>query len=101
MAKRVVWTETARKARRKILEYWIIRNRSKTYSQKLSVLFKEKIQLLATQNYVGKPTDFNEVRGTLVTHFTIFYKITSDQIIIVGIWDNRRNPNDLHKNLEL
>ena len=101
MAKRVVWTKTARKARREILEYWIVRNRSRTYSQKLSVLFKEKIQLLTTYSYAGKPSDFDEVRGTLVTHFTIFYKITSNQIIIVGIWDNRRNPNDLHKNLEL
>lgn len=101
MAKRVVWTKTARDARRKILEYWIVHNGSNTYSRKLSILFKEKIQLLKLQSYIGKPTDFDEVRGTLVNHFTIFYKITFDQIIIVGIWDNRRNPDDLHKNLEL
>ena len=101
MAKRVVWTKTATEARRRILEYWIAHNGSKTYSQKLSILFKEKIELLKSQSYIGKPTDFKDVRGTLVNHFTIFYKITASQIIIVGIWDNRRNPEDLHKNLEL
>jgi len=101
MAKKVVWTKTAEKARREILQYWIVHNRSKAYSLKLSVLFKEKIELLKSQNYLGKPTDFDELRGTLVNHFTIFYKITESHIIIVGIWDNRRNPDDLHKNLEL
>lgn len=72
MVKRVVWTKTARNARREILTYWIRHNRSKTYSAKLSILFKEKIELLKSQNYVGKPTDFDEVRGKLVNHFTIF-----------------------------
>ncbi len=101
MVKRVVWTKTARNARREILEYWIKYNDSKTYSRKLSNLFKEKIELLKSQNYIGKPTDFDEIRGTLVKHFTVFYKITVSHIIITGIWDIRRNPDDLHKNLEL
>lgn len=89
MVKRVVWTKTTRDARREILEYWITHNRSKTYSGKLSNLFKKKIELLKSQSYIGKPTDFDEVRSTLVNHFTIFYKITTSHIIVVGIWDNR------------
>ncbi len=36
-----------------------------------------------------------------VSHFSIFYKVGEEQIVIVGIWDNRRNPDDLHKNLEI
>lgn len=71
MVKRVVWTKTARNARREILEYWITHNSSKTDSGKLSGLFKEKIKLLKLQIYIGKPTDFDEVRGTLVNHFTM------------------------------
>ncbi len=101
MAKRVIWTNTAKKARRAILEYWITHNRSKTYSKKLSVSLKEKIYLIASQNYIGKPTNFDNVRATLISHFTIFYKVEINEIIIVGIWDNRRNPEDLLKNLEL
>jgi len=101
MVKRVVWTKTARNARREILEYWITHNRSKTYPRKLSCLFKEKIEMLKSQSYLGKPTGFDEVRGTLVNHFIIFYKITSSQIITVAIWDNRTNPDDLHKNPQL
>lgn len=85
MAKKVVWAKTAREARREIVQYWIEHNRSKTYSIKLSILFKEKIELLKSQNYIGKPTDFDKVRGTLINHFTIFYKVTSIHIIIVGL----------------
>ena len=101
MVKRVIWTETAKQARREILEYWIRHNSSKTYSRKLSILFKEKVALIRSQNYIGKPTNYKDVRATLVHHFTLFYKITEQEIIIVGIWDNRRNPDDLYKNIEL
>ena len=101
MAKRVSWTETAKKARREILDYWLQQNNSKTYSRKLSTLLKRKVELIRSQNYVGKPTNYKDVRATLVHHFTLFYKVTEQEIIIVGIWDNRRNPDDLYKNIEL
>ena len=101
MAKRVVWTETAKRSRREILQHWISRNKSNAYSKKLSALFREKVELLKSQHYIGKPTDFKDVRSTLVSHFSIFYKVEADEIIIVGIWDNRRNPDDLRTNLEM
>lgn len=101
MVKRIVWTNTARKARREILEYWIKHNGSNTYSKRLSKLFRIKVALLESGHYLGKPTDFQDVRVSLVNHFSIFYKVREDEIIIVGLWDNRRNPDDLHKNLEI
>ena len=101
MAKRVIWTNTAKKARQEILAYWIEHNQSKDYSKKLSGLFRKKVEHLRIQNYLGKPTNFLDVRATLVSHFTIFYKMRHTEIIIVGIWDNRRNPDDLRKNLSL
>lgn len=65
MVKRIVWTNTAKKARRDILEYWIKHNGSNTYSKRLSRLFKIKVALLQSGHYLGKPTDFKEVRGFL------------------------------------
>lgn len=101
MAKRIVWTNTARKARREILEYWIKHNGSPTYSKKLSKLFQKKTAMLQSEHYLGKPTDFDNIRVSLVNHFSIFYKVDQNEIIIVGLWDNRRNPEDLHKNIKL
>jgi plasmid stabilization system protein ParE len=101
MVKRIVWTHTAKKARQEILEYWIEHNGSSEYSKKLSKQFRAKVALLESQHYMGKPTNFENVRVSLVSYFSIFYKVLADKIIIVGIWDNRRNPEDLYKNLEL
>ncbi len=101
MVKRIVWTNTARKARREILEYWIKHNGNNTYSKKISRLLRIKVALLQSGHYLGKPTDFMDVRVSLVNHFSIFYKVREEEIIIVGIWDNRRNPDDLHRNIEV
>jgi plasmid stabilization system protein ParE len=101
VAKQIIWTNTAKKARREILQYWIENNGSNNYSKKLSQLFRKKVALIQSENYQGKPTDFKNVRISLVKNFSLFYKVNKNNIIIVGIWDNRRNPEDLHKNLKL
>ena len=101
MAKQIVWTKSAADARRTILEFWIEHNKSKTYSRKLSKQFRARVKYLSTNNYLGKPTDFKDVRVTFVSQFSLFYKITPTEIIVVGLWDNRRNPEDLAFNLEL
>ena len=47
MAKRiVVWTETAAKQRREILKYWVNRNGTTTYAEKLIKLTSEQINLI-------------------------------------------------------
>ena len=44
MAKRtVVWTETAAQQRRHILKYWVKRNGTTTYAEKLIKLTAEKL----------------------------------------------------------
>ncbi len=72
MAKRVVWTHTAKIAGRQILEYWIKHNQSPAYSRRLSKLFRIKVSLLQSKHYLGNPSDFDDVRVSLVSHFSIF-----------------------------
>lgn len=84
MVKRLIWTVTAKEAKQEILAYWIKRNGSNLYSKRFSDLFKRRVQLLRSQHYSGKPTDFDDVRATLVNHFTIFYKIYEEEIIVVA-----------------
>jgi len=57
--------------------------------------------LLQSEAYLGKPTDFKNVRVSLANNYSLFYKVEKNVIIIVGIWDNRRNPEDPRKNLEI
>ncbi len=32
-------------------------------------------------------------------HFSIYYKFTSDQIIVMAFWDNRQDPKKLLKTI--
>jgi hypothetical protein len=84
-----------------MFQYWIRHNGSNVYSKKLSQLIRKKVKLIQSEDYLGEPTDFENVRVSLISHFSLFYKANKDNIIIVGIWDNRRNPEDLRKNIEL
>lgn len=47
MAKQIIWSLRAQNDRKKILEYWTKRNKSKEYSRKLNGLFKEALRLIS------------------------------------------------------
>ncbi|NOY96587.1 MAG: type II toxin-antitoxin system RelE/ParE family toxin [Chlorobi bacterium] len=97
MAKQVVWTITARRQRQDILEYWSKRNGNKKYSQKISRIIRGRIKYIVKFNYIGKETDFQNIRVTAAGYFSIFYQIKSDQIVVVCFWDNRQNPGKLEQ----
>jgi toxin YoeB len=44
---------------------------------------------------LGRKTDEENVRVKIVRNYLIFYEITETKIIILTIWDNRRNPENL------
>ena len=98
MAKRkVVWTETAVLQRREILSYWTERTESTAYAEKLIFLTKEHLKVILNNPEAYKATDFKDVRESAMGHFSIYYKITEEQIIVMAFWDNRQNPKKLLK----
>ena len=96
MAKRnVVWTKTADIQFVGILEYWVKRNKSNSYSKKLVKLVSERTEQISEKPFLYKPTDFKDVRVASMRNFSIYYKVTKEQIIITAFWDNRQNPKKL------
>jgi plasmid stabilization system protein ParE len=96
MAKRnVIWTRTADLEFVGILEYWVKRNKSTTYSKKLIKLVSEKTNQISKKPYIYKSTDFKDVRVASLGNFSIYYKATDEQIIISAFWDNRQDPKKL------
>jgi toxin YoeB len=96
MAKRtVVWTETAARQRREILKYWVKRNRTTTYAEKLIKLISEQIKVILTNPKLFKKADFPDTHVSALGYFSIFYKYTKDSLIITAFWDNRQNPKKL------
>ena len=96
MAKRtVVWTETAVRQRREILKYWVKRNGTKTYAEKLIKLTAEQIKVIQSNPKLFKKVDFEDTHVSALGHFSIFYKFNKDSLIITAFWDNRQDPKKL------
>lgn len=95
MAKQVVWSHSAQRERKEILEYWRLRNKSNTYSKKLDQLFKDSIKIITDFPQIGKSTDDTNTRIKIIRDYLIFYEETETQILILTIWDSRQDPDKL------
>jgi plasmid stabilization system protein ParE len=96
MAKRIViWTRTADIQFIGVLEYWVKRNKSNSYSKKLLTLVDKKTKEIAASPFIYKSSDFKDIRVATLGNFSIFYKVSDDQIIITAFWDNRQDPKKL------
>jgi toxin YoeB len=94
MAKRkIVWSDRAKKRLYGILEFYIQRNRSKSYSRKLYKLFNKEVKILLKYPDLGLKTSEESVRGLIIDTYIIYYEVTDDKIIIHTIWDCRQDPD--------
>ena len=96
MAKRIiVWTDTAVKQRREVLKYWTVKNSSSIYAEKLIRLIRERLNIISKNPKVFKLSTFQNVRVSSLGHFSIYYKFTEQELIVVAFWDNRQDPKKL------
>jgi plasmid stabilization system protein ParE len=95
MAKRkIVWSNRAKIRLFAILDFYIVRNNSKTYSIKLQKLISKEVNLLLKQPDLGLKTSEDTTRGLIIENYIVYYEITDDRIIIHTIWDSRQNPDN-------
>ena len=95
--KKVIWSIRAQNDRRRLLEYWINRNKSTSYSIKLNKSFIEAERLIAVHPEIGKPTDIRNIRIKLIRDYLMIYKITDDFIQILTLKDARQHPSEVEK----
>jgi toxin YoeB len=94
MAKRkIVWSDRAKKRLYGILEFYIERNKSKSYSIKLYKLLNKEVKLLLKYPDLGLKTSEESVRGLIIDTYIIYYEVTVEKIIIHTIWDCRQDPD--------
>jgi plasmid stabilization system protein ParE len=77
-----------------ILGYYIKHNKSNLYSIKLNRKIDKSIKLLSKNPLLGVPTDFDSVRALITGDYQIIYEIFDQLILIVMIWDCRRDPEN-------
>jgi plasmid stabilization system protein ParE len=96
MAERVIrWTQTADIQYRAVLEYWVKRNKSNTYSKKLIKIVAERTSQIAKNPFLYKSAQFKNTRVSALGNFSIFYRVNNEEILITAFWDNRQNPKKL------
>jgi addiction module RelE/StbE family toxin len=100
MVKQVVWSLRAQQERKEILDYWRRRNKSNTYSKKLDLLFRESVRIVKDFPQVGKTADEKNTRIKIVKDYLLIYEETETQILILTIWDSRRDPDKLKESLQ-
>lgn len=73
------------------------RNKSTQYSEKLIDLINEQIKTILKYPEIYKKADFPKTRVSAMGHYSIFYQMTDEKIIVTAFWDNRQNPKILFK----
>ena len=92
---KIVWSNRAKIKRYAILDFYIKRNKSNTYSRKLNSRFNAELKLLLQYPDLGIKTEMENVRGLIVDHFILFYEVDRNTIIVHYIWDSRQDPEKL------
>jgi toxin YoeB len=96
MVRRIIWTDRADRTFKKILEFYFLKNGSKTYSRKLNKEIHSLLSALSKQPFLGEKTENPKYRVVIHGHFKIFYEIDEKQIIVHLVWDCRQNPKELN-----
>jgi toxin YoeB len=91
---KVEWSLEARLDLIDILEFYIERNGNSIYSLKLIVLINKTIRLLVKNPFLGKQTDDPSIRAMITGDYQVIYELAEKSILIVMIWDCRRDPED-------
>jgi len=95
MAKyKIEWSIEARLDLIDILEFYINRNSSNSYSKKLNSKINRSLKLITNNPLIGLKSQIESVRALITGDYQIVYEISDNIILIVMIWDCRRDPGD-------
>jgi toxin YoeB len=93
----IKWSNRAVKERSEILHYWVKRNGSPAYSEKIEAETDKAINVILENRYIGKKVkNRDNVRRLTVMHdYSIYYTVVKNSICILSFRDNRQNPERL------
>jgi plasmid stabilization system protein ParE len=93
MAERqIIWSNQAESELYEILQFYIDRNKSNRYSEKILKSVEQLVMLLSKNPYMGKLSNNGVTRVIVKSDFLIFYEVHLSTIEIISFWDNRQDP---------
>lgn len=91
---KIEWSIEARLDLLDILEFYYQRNGNANYSRKLNSKINSSIKLATKNPLLGQQTDIDSVRAIVTGDYQIIYETVEKTLLIVMVWDGRRNPED-------
>ncbi|MBO6497387.1 MAG: type II toxin-antitoxin system RelE/ParE family toxin [Roseivirga sp.] len=88
MTKTIKWTTRSILDRTDIYKYWLNRNKSDAYSEKSA-------ELISNYPHIGMQTNYRNVFSKVVKDYKIFYRVSSNEIQILRVWDTRQRPESM------
>lgn len=95
-SKKIIWSNVAKSEFQDILEFYIDRNESATYSLKLLDETEDLLKTLSKSEFIGRLTSNKKTRVIPMKAYLIFYEIKKETIEIVSFWDNRQDDKKLN-----
>lgn len=93
MALQIVWSPISIEQLNAILIYWVNRNSSLHFSQKLYQRVKKTLKILAIHPESGKLTEITDIRAKIIHHYILFYSFNDETLNVVAFCDMRRDPD--------
>lgn len=91
---KIAWSVEANQDLVGILEFYIIRNGSSAYSKKLYSKINKSVRLLSKNPFIGVKTDDPDIRALITGDYQIIYEVFDKLLLVIMIWDCRRDPED-------
>jgi toxin YoeB len=93
--RKIIWSSKAKADLSNILDFFYIRNGSKTYSKKLNSKLRKAINLLGKHPLIGIQSDVEDIRTLVEGDYAVFYQLDGETIRIITILDTRQDPDNL------
>jgi plasmid stabilization system protein ParE len=77
-----------------ILKFYNTRNKSSLYSKKFNTKINKSIKLITKNPLIGLQSQIASVRALITGDYQFIYEIFDNLILIIMIWDCRRDPED-------
>ncbi len=89
---KVNWSIEARLDLLNILDFYSQRNGNTVYSKKVYSKINKSIELVVRNPSIGLQTNIESVRALVTGDYQLIYEISGISILIVMVWDCKRNP---------
>jgi plasmid stabilization system protein ParE len=98
---KIIWHPIAIEELKEILDFYIWRNQSTSYSEKLLVKINKSLTSLQQFPLAAKNTDEPAIRYLLVDNNYIFYSFLEEsKIYVLMLTDARKNPKTIKTKLQ-